>query len=85
MGNVAHMHELLLAGDEQDCGMGTANVPAPRYNARPLVISPPLLHEPGDREATCGRSRAAAIVPLLEPIWHGRTVDLTFVTACRSQ
>src|SRR5882762_8991068 len=79
MGNVTHMHELLLAGGEQDCGMRR------RMSRRSNIMHaacdfPALLHEPGSggylwQVSSCP-NRA-----LLEPIGHGRTVDLTFVAA----
>src|SRR5882757_8280608 len=79
MGDVTHMDELFLARGEQDCGMGR------RMSRRRDIMHAAcdftaLLHKPGSgghlwQVSSCP-NRA-----LLEPIGHGRTVDLTFVTA----
>src|SRR4029077_7808537 len=80
MGDVTHMDELLLARDEQDCGMGR------RMSWRRNIVHAgcdfaALLHEPGSvgdrRQVISSRPNRA----LLEPVGHRRTVDLAFVSA----
>src|SRR5271170_7855412 len=79
MGDVTHMHELLLARGEQDCGMGR------RMSRRRNVVHAAcdfaaLLHEPGsagDRWQVLSRGNHG----LLERVGHRRTLDLAFVTA----
>src|SRR6202035_2273335 len=80
MGDVAHMHELLLARGEQDCGMGR------RMSRRRNIVHAAcdfaaLPHEPGsvgDRWQVLSRCPNRC---LLERVGHWRTVDLAFVTA----
>src|SRR5260370_7150216 len=80
MGDVTHMHELLVARGEQDCGVGR------RMSRRRNIVHAAcdfaaLLHEPGsvgDRWQVILSCRNEA---LLEGVGHQRTVDLTFVTA----
>src|SRR5271155_5269670 len=80
VGNVTHMHELLLARGEQDCGMGR------RMSRRRNVVHAgcdfaALLNEARSvsdwwQVISSGLNRA-----LLEWVGHRRTIDLTFVTA----
>src|SRR5260370_1035151 len=79
MGDVTHMHELLLARGEQDCGMRR------RMSRRRDIVHAAgdfaaWLHEPGsvgDRwQVLCRGNRG-----LLERGGHRRTVNLAFVTA----
>src|SRR5580704_12718104 len=80
VGDVAHMHELLLARGEQDCGMGR------RMSRRRNVVHAAcdfaaLRHEPG---SVGDRWQVLSSCPnrgLLERVRHRRTVDLAFVAA----
>src|SRR6202162_1691456 len=80
MGNITHMHELLLARGEQDCGMGR-RMSRRRNGVHAGCDFAALLHEARSvsdwwQVISSGLNRA-----LLEWVGHRRTVDLTFVTA----
>src|SRR5260221_10023904 len=80
MGDVTHMHELLLARSEQDCGMGR------RMSRRRNIVHAaddfaPLLHEPGAIGDRWQVLSSCSDRGLLERVRHRRTVDLAFVTA----
>src|SRR5258708_23689579 len=80
MGNVTHMHELLLARGEQDCGMGR-RISRRRNIVHTACDFAALLHEPG---SVGDRWQVISSCPnraLLELVGYRRTVDLTFVTA----
>src|SRR6202051_3287981 len=80
MGDVTHMHELVLARCEQDRGMGR------RMSGRRNIVHAgcdfaALLHEPGsvgDGWQVLSRRRNRG---LLESVGHRRAVDLAFVAA----
>src|SRR6202049_1678874 len=80
MGDVTHMHELLVARGEQDCGMGRRmsrrrNIVHATCDFAALLTAP---GSGGDRWPVISSCPNRA---LLELVGHRRTVDLTFVTA----
>src|SRR5580704_7593908 len=79
MGDVTHMHELLLVRGEQDTGMGR------RMSRRRNIVHAagdfaPLLHEPGSVGDRWQVLSSCSNGGLLERVGHRRTVNTAFVT-----